>query len=88
MGIDWLTWLAVLEDNLASLQSVVLHALGQPKQLAVAQAEKDGNLAQRLKAPHILDGTQQAVKGLACEGVADQLTLGCHSCSPARKVAT
>lgn len=80
--IEWLTWLALLEDNLPSLQSVVLHALSQAKQLAVVQAEEDGDLAQRLKAPHVLDGPQQAVKGLACQGVAHQLTPGCYCCSP------
>lgn len=79
----WLTWLPLLEDDLPSLEGVVLHALSQPKQLAVVQAEEDGDLAQRLEAPHILDGPQQAVKGLACQGVAHQLTPGCHCCSPA-----
>lgn len=83
-----LTWLALLEDDLAGLQGVVLHALGQAKQLAVAQAEEDGDLAQRLKAPHVLDGAQQAVEGLACQSIAHQLRFGCHSCSPASHVGS
>jgi len=40
-----LTWLSILEDNLACLQGVVLHALRQVKELAVAQAEQDGHFA-------------------------------------------
>lgn len=54
---------------------MVLHALGQVEELAVAQAEEDGHLAQGLKAPHVLDGPQQAVKGLASQGVADNRSL-------------
>ena len=81
-----LTWLALVEDYLASLKSVVVHAACQVKELAIAQAEEDGHLAQRLKAPHILDGAQQAVKGLALKGKADHCRLGCHSRCPAAKI--
>ena len=78
-----LTWLSLLEHNLACLQGVVLHALGQVKELAVAQAEQDRHFAQGLKAPHILDGPQQAVKGLASQGIAHHTTLCCHTRCPA-----
>ena len=78
-----LTWLALFEDDLASLQGVVTHAACQVKQLAIAQAEEDGHLAQCLKAPHILNWAQQAVKGLALQREAHQCCPCCHSRSPA-----
>ena len=78
-----LTWIAFLEDHLPRWQGVILHALRQVKELAVAQAEEDGHLAQRLEAPHILNWAQQAVKGLACQAVTNCLCLGCRSSCPA-----
>ena len=81
--LEWLTWLSLLEDHLASLKGVVLHAARQVKQLTVAQAEQDGHLAQRLKPPHVLNWAQQAVKGLAHQREANHSCLGCYSCCPA-----
>lgn len=77
------TWFSFTKNQLACGNGMVGHALGQAEELAVAQAEEDGNLAQGLKAPDVLDGAQHAVKGFALQGVAHHCCAGCYCAGPA-----
>ena len=79
-----LTWFPFAEDQLSSRDGMVGHALGQAEQLAVIQAEEDGDLAQGLEAPHVLDWPQHTVKGLALQHVAGHCCAGCHCPRPAQ----
>ena len=59
------TRIALAEHHLAGCDGVVLHAVRQLEQLLLRQREQHGDLAQRLKAPHVLDWPQQCIKLLA-----------------------